>query len=199
MKLKSGNILIIVGLLLIAAALLLTMNNIRDNVNAGKAADSALDSVRGQIEENSQNVAETSDNRPLYEKYPDLEMPELEGGYIGILKIPAIGIELPVRGEYDYYSLDVAPCRYSGSVYKNNMIIAGHNYYNHFGLLYRLKPDDDVTFVDGDGNVFNYKVIEVVQINGTDVDGMKEGDWDMTLFTCNFSGSQRVTIRLELQ
>lgn len=202
MKVKKGNIFITMGLLLIAVALLITVFNFVQNNMALKASDEALARLRAEMvvaKENSLNEL-TADEEPLYKTYEDMTMPDIiinGEEYIGVLSVPSLSLELPIKGEFSYDALKTAPCRYDGSVYKNNMIIAGHNYPAHFSGLKALKIGDRVAFTDGDGNQFLYSVSDIVQIDGMDVDGMKAGDWDMTLFTCNLSGKARVTIRLE--
>ena len=126
-------------------------------------------------------------------------MPQIEvdgSKYIGILSLPTINIELPIKGGFSYPALTGAPCCYKGSVYTDDIIIAGHNFPSHFAKLKALSQGDRVSFTDGDGNVFLYEVAETVQLNGTDVEGMLSGEWDMTLFTCTLSGKSRIAVRL---
>lgn len=73
---------------------------------------------------------------PEYVKQPDMEMPlkRAKGHYyIGELEIPALGLELPVMDQWSYPRLRIAPCRYVGSVYSGDIVIAGHSYLRHFG------------------------------------------------------------------
>lgn len=138
---------------------------------------------------------------PVYVKNPDMEMPTKKVGgryYIGVLEIPALKLELPVMDDWSYSRLRTAPCRYAGSVYNRDIVIAGHNYARHFGGLKNLVPGDAVRFTDADGNVFCYKVSAIETLGKTDVERMRSGDWDMTLFTCTYGGANRVTVRLKL-
>ena len=49
---------------------------------------------------------------------------------------------------------------------------------------------------DVDGNVFEYTVSELLQLNPNQTLNMVKGlDWDLTLFTCTASGRQRLTVR----
>lgn len=201
MKNKGGNIFIVIGLVLIGSALIITFNNIRENIVAEKSSRETVSCLKEQIY-NGEISPYTGDenNEPLYKQYSDMTMPEIEidgERYIGILSIPDLDLELPVRGDFSYKGLTTAPCRYSGSIYKDDMIIAGHNYAAHFGYLNRLDPDGEVSFTDGDGNEFNYRLREIVQLNETDTEEMVEGDWDLTLFTCNLSGRNRITLRFD--
>ena len=46
------------------------------------------------------------------------------------------------------------------------------------------------------GMTYTYTVSEIELVNGYDVEQMKQNDgWDLTLFTCNYSGRQRITLR----
>ena len=129
---------------------------------------------------------------------PDMEMPvvTVEGrDYIGLLSIPALGLELPVISDWDYPALRVAPCRYAGSAYQNNLVIAAHNYASHFGRLNQLSPGDGVQFRDTEGNLFSYQVADLEILEPYDVEQMTAGGYDLTLFTCTLGGSQRLTLR----
>lgn len=198
-KFKKSTLFILIGVVLLCFAFVLTVYNIVDGIMAGKRAEAALSELKNNISSEESLDDLTSDGRPLYEKYPEMNMPlvEIDGEYyIGILNIPSLNIELPVREEFSYDYLKTSPCKYEGSVYMNNMIIAAHNYSSHFGNLKNLSLGDNVTFIDGDGNLFSYNVAEIIQVDGTDIEGMKDGDWDMTLFTCSLDGRTRVTVRL---
>ena len=184
-----------VGLLLIAAALALVAYNIADAQRAAKSAAQALEA----LEQASPAVsAAEPDAVPAYVADPDMEMPTVtvEGNdYIGQLDIDALGLSLPVISEWSYPALKVAPCRYTGSAYQNNMIIAAHNYSSHFGRLSQLSAGDAVRFTDVDGNVFTYTVSQIEDLPGTAIEEMQAGDWDLTLFTCTLGGRTRVTVR----
>ncbi len=120
--------------------------------------------------------------------------------YMGVLYIPSLGVELPVISDWSYTNLRVAPCRYTGSVETGDLVIAAHNYSCHFGRISRLSPGDEIYFTDGNGVVHTYSVIHSELIGGHDVLSMENGseEWDITLFTCNLSGTYRVAVRASL-
>ena len=192
---------ITIGLLLIAAALFLVSYNLYDELRAEQAARQAVNKLEAST--NQEPLA--SDERTVIPDYvlsPNMEMPvETINGidFIGVLRIPALELELPVISEWNYPNLKNAPCRYSGSAYLNNLILCGHNYASHFGRLKTLSEGDIATFTDIDGNVFIYKMVERETLNPTDIEGMESGNWDLTLFTCTVGGQSRVTIRFELE
>ena len=156
---------------------------------AARAANELANELASQI---------TGDGSQYYLVDPDIEMPTIDIGdrdCVGYVEIPALGLSLPVLSEWSYPNLKVAPCRYKGSIYLDDMIIAAHNYRTHFGTLESLEPGTQVIFTDTDGNRFEYEVSQLELLNGTDVEKMEEGDWDLTLFTCTVGGRQRVTVR----
>ena len=209
---NKGKGLIFLGLLLIAAALFLTAYNLYDEMRAGQSARQVISRLENHLtaegtEEASAEPALQQDadhdgrtTVPDYILCPDMEMPaETVDGvdYIGVLAIPALDLELPVISQWSYPGLRTAPCRYSGSAYSDDLILAGHNYSTHFGGLKYLSEGDVVTFTDADGNEFSYAVVEREILGPTDVEEMEDGEWDLTLFTCTVGGQSRVTVRCE--
>lgn len=185
-----------IGLLLIAAAFLLMVYNIWESKKAENMSEGILNQLKDGQDEDV--CSDNADEKPLYEIYPDMEMPVLtiDGvDYIGILTVPSLGLELPVAGNWSYPNLRRSPCRYKGSAYSNDMIIAGHNYSRHFGGLKYLAIGEEISFRDVDGHIFQYQVDDIETIPGTAVEDMDAGEWDMTLFTCTYGGKSRVTIR----
>ena len=204
---QEGLLLITIGLLLIAAALFLVSYNLYDELRAEQSARQAVTQLDAYLPAEAAPEAPSDSARdrtviPDYVLSPNMEMPvETINGidFIGVLRIPALELELPIISEWNYPNLKTAPCRYSGSAYLNNLIICGHNYTSHFGTLKNLWEGDIATFTDIDGNVFIYKMVERETLNPTDIEGMESGNWDLTLFTCTVGGQSRVTIRFELE
>ena len=56
---------------------------------------------------------------------------------------------------------------------------------------------DLIIFTDIYGREFTFEAIQTDLINGTDIDSMlsNSDDWDLTLFTCTWSGWSRVAVR----
>ena len=117
--------------------------------------------------------------------------------YIGYLSIPALGLELPVMSEWDYNRLNIAPCRYSGSTKTDDLVIAAHNFAQHFGGLSGLTGGEQVIFVDMDNVVSTYTVVAVEILAPTAVEEMTNGEYDLSLYTCTYGGRSRVTVRCD--
>ncbi len=188
---KVGTICMILGAVLIFAALSLFLWNRQQDRQAGELAEEVLPRIEEQIEEN--NSGETASVDPYSQEMPETE---IDGNsYIGYLSIPSLGLELPVMSEWSYPRLRTAPCRYSGSTKTGDLVIAAHNYSRHFGQIKNLKPGDEVSFTDLDGVVMDYRVAEVDTLNPTDVEEMTDSGYALTLFTCTYGGRSRVTVR----
>ena len=184
---KAGAVWIAIGVILLIAALALTLYNRWDAERANRAAQDVVDELNAAI----------PDEAPIY---PDLygEMPtiEIDGNlYIGTLTIPSLDLVLPVMADWDYGKLRISPCRYSGSYYTDDLVIAGHNYAKHFSPIKWIEPNSDVYFRNAEGTVYHYIVDNVETLQPTQVEDMVAGDWDLTLFTCNTGGQSRCTVR----
>lgn len=205
--------MIILGLLLIAAALSLSAYNLYDEHRAAQSASLVMDQldelILTEATAPSEQIAAAEElvgtaaeiEIPDYILNPDMEMPvvNIDGkDYIGVLTIPSLDLELPIISQWSYPKLKIAPCRYLGSAYTNDLIIAAHNYSSHFGNLKNLCEGDTVIFTDVDGNVFTYEVAVRETLMPTAIEEMKSGEWDLTLFTCTVGGSYRVTVRCNL-
>lgn len=188
-----------IGVICVVAALAVTWRNVQDERLAAQSVEALGGKVRESIEA-TKTVYEDADSAviPDYILNPDMEMPvvEMDGKQvIGEVIVPSQEIDLPVQAEWSVKDAKSSPCRYKGSVYTDDMIVAGHNYRSHFQRLANLVVGDEVQFRDMDGNEFNYTVCEVQDIPGEDISSMSAGAWDLTLFTCTYGGRSRITIR----
>lgn len=191
----------VMGGLLIFAALFLSIYNIYIDKKAEKLAAEVSEELYAKVDTLTEENQLEPQTVPDYVRYPELEMPvvEIDGEYyIGFLEIPQLNLSLPVMaGEWSEAKLKKAPCKYDGSVYRNNMIIAGHNYRSHFSYLKKLEEGAEVHFIDAEGNLFKYTLVWTEIINEYDVHKMTENteEWDLTLFTCTYGGKERYTLR----
>lgn len=207
MNKKHGLFCIFLGTALLIAALSLVFYNSQEDKKSGKAAMEVLSELKENIPEPpTEALAETATGDDIYSEYniepqtavQDTTMTVDEHGYIGIISIPDLGLELPVMSDWSYPNLKISPCRYKGSVFSGDMIIAAHNYRSHFGRLSELSGGETIVFTAADGRVYNYEVSQITELDGKDIEGMDFGSadsWDLTLFTCTLGGRSRVTVR----
>ena len=208
MKTDPGRIWINTGLLLLAAALFLWAYNGQESRRAGDAAQQVITELTQSLTQEAATEGEADPEQteapavklPEYLLDAQREMPEktVNGrDYIGVLSIPSLNLELPVLSRWNYPNLKVAPCRYSGSLYQNDLIICAHNYASHFGKLKTLQLGDTLLFTDMDDQVVSFQMVERETLEPYDEEAMTTGDWDLTLFTCTPGGQTRVTVRFQ--
>lgn len=211
---RIGTIFMVLGFLMVMAAAAWTGYNIWDMHRAEQSAAQILFQIAPELastqpepevpEETlpmqTEPVAVPTESIPDYVLMPDMPMPEkvVDGtAYIGTLEIPALELILPVASSWNYDRLRQSPCRYTGSAYTDNLVIAAHNYDRHFGKLSRLYADSEILFTDMDGNEFQYRVVEMEVLQPTAIEEMNGWNSGLTLFTCTIGGQSRVTIRAE--
>jgi sortase A len=207
MKSKVGVVCIVLGVLLLAGAGALGLYNMIQDMAARDAAAAAMSQLVEQLQENTANeptIPEDAIVPGLELQIPvdlltdeDKKMAEvkIDGyNYIGYLSIPALELELPIMSSWSYRQLRIAPCRYSGSLRGEDLVLMAHNYSRHFGKISNLNVGDAVSFTDVDGAVTHYRVVAMDILEPTAVDVMTSGEFDLTLFTCTYGGGSRVTV-----
>ena len=220
---KKGSVSIAMGLLLLAAALLLTLYNLWDARRADIAAQEAVRELKTLISTPTEPAAEPTEGEdPAPETEPatqqtesetqpaplsapaaipeSREMPTLELNgyrYIGYLDVASLELSLPVMEQWDYDRLQISPCRFSGNLYDDDMVLCSHNYAQHFQALKYAPIGTELTFTDAEGRVFRYAVASFETLGPHDVALLVSGEWDLTLFTCNTSGQTRCVIRCD--
>lgn len=189
----KGKITLLVGLLMMLAGLLWYAGVLQESAHAGTEAQKLVPQLQQVISE--QPVLETEPEEPT--QYPHIMKETIVDGigYIGVLEIPKLNLQLPVISTWSTEYGKIAPCRYSGTVYQDDMILCAHNFDSHFGKLEQLNVGDLIEFTDIEGNVFSFLMQEALILEGTDVEEIREGEWDLTLFTCTPGGKMRYSIR----
>lgn len=176
-----------IGCICVVLGLGLALFNVYDMFRAKKSEEKILAAY---------NLKNDLDSDVLID--PDMDMPEVELdglSCIGTIEISSLDIKLPVTSEFTYDLMKLAPCRYSGSVYKGNMVIAAHNSWFHFGRIHSLNRGSKVVFTDALGNRFVYHVAVIESLTPDSVEEMTSSSYPLTLFTCTLDAKNRVTVR----
>ena len=205
MKRKLGMVCMILGIGLILGAAYLLIFNQREDSSAGEASQGVMPALVQQIQENTKDSLPPSSVLPELEMYKPVDLlteeekkmteVEINGvAYIGYLSIPNLELELPIISSWNYTLLNVAPCRYAGTVLGEDLVLMAHNYDSHFGKLSQLELGDTLTFTDMDGETTMYEVVGEDILAPTAVEEMTAGVFDLTLFTCTYGGQHRVTV-----
>ena len=120
--------------------------------------------------------------------------------YCGVVKIPKIGVDLPVAADYSAARLRQNVCRYRGTLVGGDMILCAHNTRPFFARLYEVFEGDTLCFVDGRGVSHELVVSAVETIDGQAMESLldREEAWDLSLFTCTPGGRMRYVVRCRL-
>lgn len=196
---RLAKILVITGTVCVLAALSLFIYNQIVSANAGKFAEEVVAELQRSVipdADESQRAPSPERDGSGSAAEPDT-LTVRDYDFIGYLSIPALQLELPVMAEWSYERLNASPCRYSGSPATDDFVVAAHNYSSHFGFISSLKVGDTVGFIDVHGRRINYRVTLIDTLSPTNVKDMTAGEYDLTLFTCTYTGLARVTVRCE--
>lgn len=197
---KPGTLMMSLGLLLIAAALVITAYNVWDSNRAGEAAAEILTQMA--LPETVQPASPILHRslEAITQEYPPMAVETVNGyDYIGTLQVPSLSLTLPVMAEWDYDRLQISPCVYSGSYFTSDLVICGHNYPTHFSYLKSLPIGAEILLTTVDGYCYRYLVDNVETVQPEDISRMVEStDWDLTLFTCHTGGQTRCALRCSL-
>lgn len=187
---KISKIFISIGVILISLSVVLIINKTYKENKAGKNSEEVLSII------NDEQKEEVENNNIVQTNNKEMKTITINNyDYIGTINIPALNLELPIMSDCDYTRLDIAPCRYYGNIYTDDLIICGHSYKTHFKYLDRLKQKDIIIFTDIDGNDYIYEVLEIEILSPTSVSEMIDNDFDLTLYTCTDDGRNRITVR----
>ncbi len=183
-----GKNILIAGIVCVAVAFIIIAYNLITDVNAGNFTSSVMVKIKDYIDSEKTKAEENTDNAAVpFQGY----------NFMGYLNIPELSLNLPVMSDWNYDKLNVSPCRYSGSVLTSDLVIAAHNYSSHFGNIYQLKKGDKVSFTDMTGDTYKYEVSYIDTLKPVEVNKMTSGECALSLFTCDWTGTARVTVRCD--
>ncbi len=196
-----GLLLLVLGAALLLGAAAMYLTQLRRDKLAGETAaalvrvlQSGQCSVRTEpVPTATADLAEAPEDAPHAVQEP---VAFTAGGYglLGVLRIEALSIELPVISTWSYALLDIAPCRYSGSLTTGNLVVMGHNYDSHFRSLWRAEPGMQVELTDAAGYVHRFTVAEIETVAGSDGEALPS-DYPFSIFTCTADSRHRTVLR----
>ena len=191
---KLSKIFMSIGILLIAISAALLIYNNYEETKAGKKSKEVLKAIKINLNNIPKDI--NTNKIDLAQTNEEMHTINIDGyDYIGTITIPSLGLELPIMSKYDNNSLKIAPARYYGSVYTNDLIICGHSYKTHFKYLSNLEQRDNIIFTDIEGQSYIYEVLEIEVLSPSEVSTMIDNEFDLTLYTCTDDGFNRITVR----
>ena len=189
---KTAVILIGIGLVFILSAVLLWGFNEITSYRVAQETAKILSNLENHMLEDISVPTEAADGTMPTRTANGMNI-------VGVVSIPTLEIEVPVAAEWSYENLRKCACWYSGTAKDGRLIIMAHNYGRHFGDLKNIKADDEVQFLDVNGTMYRYNVTEIEKLSKHELDKLTASKSDLTLFTCTYSGQNRIVVRCTKQ
>lgn len=177
-------ILIIAGVLMIAGALAMIVENIHADNESGERQAAICQSLNETFAQGTHAAPEG-----------DMPIAKVDGvSYLGMLEIPSLGLSLPVQATWDAGNARISPVRWSGSAYDDDLVIAGQAYQSQFGNIGQLQKGDQLVLTDIYGNRLEYQVVGKYNIDkGATFDASDE-DTDLLLCTYTTDGLSGICV-----
>jgi sortase A len=115
--------------------------------------------------------------------------------YITLLTIPVLNLSLPVNNDWSDSALRLTPCRYSGDLKSDTLVVGAHNIRGHFLGINTLRAGNKIILLSADGTEHMFDVARVETVQPTSVQEVINSDYDLTLFTCTYTRQARTVVR----
>ena len=194
-KKRLGSVLIIIGSLLVLTSAGLFVWNYYMEKKAVSSMEEEVAMLEASIKDSDSDEGEENLEEALKKNMPVVMLDGYD--YIGYLNVPSMDLKLPVLNTYDNEKLKIAVCRYYGSLETDDLVLAGHNYEKALGKIKSIELGDKIIFTNMNGEDYTYIVKETEILNPTQVEDMVESKYDLSIYTCTYSGKARFTVRLD--
>ena len=202
---KVGILMISLGVIAILIAGGLWLSNYLEEMTAAEYSDNVSVTFLEIITLEAPPIQEAPSGDALFNAPDDSEEPADdetlryiiigEAAYLGVLHIPTLDLSVPINAGWSYPALRRTPCRFSGSIDGNTLVVAGHNYRGHFANISRLALGEPITLTDVDGIVHDYEVVDIIIVAPDRGYEVRHSEYDLTLFTCTSDSKARTVVR----
>lgn len=179
---KSKKILSILSIvtgaaLIIAAAGLLFFNMRGYIIDTAKAVS--------QIEQLLPKIVECVPQEKGNNDMPSMEV--ADESYVALVEMEMFRFKMPVRSVWDEKAVEAVPCRYSGSVYDNTLVIATTDDKGQMDFVNNINTGDRIAVTTMRGEQFSYKVVKIENSNTATPEELNSNEFDLTIFV-EYSG-----------
>ena len=125
-------------------------------------------------------------------------MPSLEidgNNYVALLEVPKHKFELPVISSWKSGDVEAVPCRYTGSIYNNSLIIGSSDVDGQMSFVEEMELDDVIYLTDMSGGKYEYKVAAIQHSDKATEEKLKAGEFDLTIFVRSSGESNYLIVR----
>ena len=178
-KSKLRTALTCVGIVLILSAVgLLVFSKI--------SISRAHDNAQKIVSEMYSLMPEVTDGAPDERANPSMPMLQLDGkNFVGIIEVPQFGTRLPIYGKWERSQVTKYPCRYTGSVYSDVLVIGGSDNEGQLDFVKEISNDDSVYITDTTGIRYKYTVYDINRTKDVSAEYLTKSDARLVLFARN--------------
>ncbi len=172
--------------LLVAFGVLLILSAVAGIVLSGAYAKNAEKKAQAIVSELYSLMPDVKDAAPDDRVETSMSVIEVDGeDFAGIIEIPAYGTKLPVYAAWDKTKTFEFPCRYSGSVYEESLIIGGSDNEGQFDFMKLITGGDRIFLSETSGLRYEYTVTDILKTKDVSNEWLTAQDADLLLFARN--------------
>ena len=189
---KRTQIPLILGILLILLAVLAVFGTQVFQKQAAEKADVLYTQLLALM-------PEVQDTAPDGRTDPAMPLLEVEGtDFAGVMELPAYGTTLPLCAHWNPAAVARYPCRYTGSLYDNSLIIGGSDAPGQLDFTKTVTNGDTVYVTDTTGGRYRFTVTAIEKTKDVSAENLSR-DADLTLFARNTYNLDYTVIRCSLK
>ncbi len=172
----ASKISIVLGIALIAAAVIILLADIGEKKINTENANKALERAEKIVGEGYCAYPEERGNS----KMPAMK---LEGvNVVGIIEVPRYELKLVIGSSWDKSTAAVMPCKLTGSVYNRDIVIGASKASGQFSFADTMETGTVISITDMEGGKYTYTVEKIEHAKSFDQERFQEGNWDLTVF-----------------
>lgn len=108
---------------------------------------------------------------------------ELDGtDFIAVLTVPGCGTRLPVCADWDADRIRQYPCRFTGNLYDENLIIGGSDNPGQLDFMKAIGVGDSVFLTDMTGYQYRYTVSDIRLTEDASAASLSQTDAALTIY-----------------
>lgn len=119
------------------------------------------------------------------QKISNLQMPVMEidrQNFVGLIEASGYSKELPIYSSWSENKISSYPCRFSGSVYSNDLIICGSSNAGQFDFMKTISLNYFIYITDFYGYKYKYSVSDIQTTKDVSAQNLNSFNADLLLF-----------------
>ena len=190
-KIRLNNLCIVAGCGLIIGALVLLVFWYASAAVYETRCEEYVDTLN-EILPDTQNAAP---EKRLNNTMPILAAKEKD--FVALLEFPAFGSTLPVCN--DWGKPNAYPCRFTGSVYNNTLVIGSSDRKGQMDYVKELSVGDSLYITDMTGNRYTYQISDILISKDVDRDTLCSSDAQLTIFVKHSMNFEYTILRCDVK